>query len=275
VTDAGLGAGRVRALLEAHGVRPSKSLGQNFVIDPNTIRKLVAHARLEPTETVLEVGAGVGSLTVALARVASRVVAVELDRGLVSALVESLDGASNVDVVHGDALRLDLDAFGARSMVANLPYNIAAAVVIRALESAPRISALTVMTQREVGERLVAAPGSRLYGRASVIVSFHARARIAMTVSRRAFYPVPRVDSVVVRMERRARQRLVDPERLAIVVRAAFSQRRKTLRNALAPLAGSVTAAEAALREARLDPAARAETVSVDGFVALARVLPA
>lgn len=272
MSPAGIGARRLRTLLERHGVSPARPLGQNFVIDPNTIAKVVAAAQLGPGEHVLEIGAGGGSLTVALARAAGRVTAVEVDARLLPVLRETLAGCDNVTVVHGDARALDLNAFGAGALVANLPYNIAATVVLRVLESAPGIAALTVMTQREVGERLAAAPGSKVYGATSVLCALHARARVVAPVSRRAFFPAPNVDSVIVRLERTPPP-AADPEAFRRVVKAAFSQRRKTLRNALAALAGSPDAAAAALVRAGLDPGARAEQVGPEGFAALAREL--
>ena len=268
-----LGAARVRDVLDRHGVRPSRALGQNFVIDPNTVRKVVGAAGLDGSQRVLEIGAGVGSLTVALAGASAHVVAVEVDRRLIAVLQETLAGHSNVDVVHADALREDLSAFAATKVVANLPYNIATPLVLRLLADVPSVDELTVMTQREVGERLAAGPGSRVYGQASVMVAYHARASVAASVSRRAFYPVPRVDSVVTRITRRTRTVSVDLEDLRATVRAAFGQRRKTLRNALAPLAGSSEAAEDALRRAGVDPRRRAEHLDLDGFAAIARAL--
>ncbi|CAN5605544.1 16S rRNA (adenine(1518)-N(6)/adenine(1519)-N(6))-dimethyltransferaseRsmA [soil metagenome] len=273
MSDGTFGARHLRELLDAHGVRPRKALGQNFVIDPNTIRKMVATAGIRPDQRVLEIGPGGGSLTVALAAAARSVVAVELDRSLLPVLEETLASAGNVEVVAGDAMRLDLACFGASHLVGNLPYGIAAPLVVRALEEAPGISELTVMTQAEVGRRLAAGPGSKLYGRVSVVVGLFATAMTAMTVSRRAFFPVPRVDSVVVRIVRRPGPLEVDPGRLSAVARAAFSQRRKTLRNALADLAGSVERAEEALARAGVEPGARAEAVDRDGFIALARAL--
>ncbi|MGH2694447.1 MAG: 16S rRNA (adenine(1518)-N(6)/adenine(1519)-N(6))-dimethyltransferase RsmA, partial [Actinomycetota bacterium] len=237
-----LGPRRLRELLDRHGVRPRKELGQNFVIDPNTIRKVVAIAKVSPEDAVLEIGAGAGSLTLELARAARRVMAVEFDRRLLPLLHEALDGLSNVELVHADVLQMDLEVVDATSMVGNLPYNIAVPVVMRVLERAPQIVDLTVMTQREVGERLAAGPGSKTYGRVSVLVQYRARAMIAGKVSKRVFYPAPDVDSVIVRIERRERLPEVDQTMLSSVVTAAFAHRRKTLRNTLASLAGSPTA---------------------------------
>ena len=268
-----LGARRLRELLRAHGASPKRSLGQNFVIDPNTIRKVVAAAQIAPDDRVLELGAGCGSLTLGLAGVAAHVSAIEIDDRLVELLHESLEGVGNVTIHHEDALVSDLAATGATIAVGNLPYNIATHLVLRVFEEAPEIRRLTVMTQKEVGERLVAPPGSKVYGQTSVMVRYFGAARVIGRVSRRAFYPVPNVDSVIVAIDR-GPQPDVDRERLFSVIRAAFSQRRKTLRNALAERAGSAGAAEGVLERAGLAPSARAEELTLDDFVALTRAFP-
>jgi 16S rRNA (adenine1518-N6/adenine1519-N6)-dimethyltransferase len=262
-----LGAGRVRELLRAHGIRPTKVLGQNFVVDPNTIRKVVDAARLDPTDAVVEIGAGCGSLTLGLVTAASRVVAVEVDARLVGLLREVTSGMTNVEIVQADALQLDLDALGVSKLVGNLPYNVAATLVVNVLESCASIRQLTVMTQREVGERLAAEPGSKVYGKTSVIVGFHARARLVGRVSRRAFYPEPNVDSAIVNVERRPRLPEVDPRLFHSVVRAAFSQRRKMLRGTLAPVLGRDV--DEILEGAGVDPDARPEALGWEGFVAI------
>jgi 16S rRNA (adenine1518-N6/adenine1519-N6)-dimethyltransferase len=267
-----LGARRVQELLKRHGVRPRKRLGQNFVVDPNTIRKLVALAEVGPTDTVIEVGAGAGSLTLGLAAVAARVIALEVDSALVPVLEEVLEGAPNVAVRHADALHTDLGALGGDSLVGNLPYGVASRIVLDALERAPGLDRFTVLTQREVGERLAATPGTKAYGATSVMVACFAEAGVVAGVSRNAFYPVPRVDSVVVSLRRRKH-----PGNAALlrpVVRAAFSQRRKSLRNSLTSLAG-VRRAEMALEAAGVPPLTRAEELGVDDFFALARALAA
>jgi 16S rRNA (adenine1518-N6/adenine1519-N6)-dimethyltransferase len=267
-----LGARRVRELLSAHGVNPTKTLGQNFVIDPNTIRKAIAAADVLPMDHVLEIGAGAGSLTVGLARVATRVTALEVDPGLIAVLHEVTAGIENVEVVEGDARTYDLGSINPDVLVANLPYNIAALVVLRVLESVPTARSLTVMTQREVGERLSAPPGSKTYGQTSVLVAFHGAARVAGSVSRRAFWPVPGVDSVLVRIDRRPVPD-VDRATLYTVVKSAFGQRRKTLRQALATLVGSPALAEELLRSASVASTARAEELPLEDFVAIAREL--
>lgn len=265
-----LGASRVHELLSAHGIRPKQTLGQNFVIDPNTIRKVAAAADLSPTERVLEIGPGVGSLTLALAGAAAWVDAVEVDARLLGPLSDVLSGVANVAVHHADALTTDLSTYGASTVVANLPYNIAATVVLRVLETAPDVTKVVVMTQREVGERLAAAPGSKIYGLTSVLVGLRGRARTVAPVSRRAFYPVPAVDSAIVRFDRDERFAPELTEKVRAIARAAFGQRRKTMRNSLAGLAGDVGEAEAALERAGVDARTRPEDLDVEGFVRIA-----
>jgi 16S rRNA (adenine1518-N6/adenine1519-N6)-dimethyltransferase len=265
-----LGARRIRELFEAHGIRPHKELGQNFVIDPNTIRKVVEVAGDLSDKVVLEIGAGAGSLTLGLAGAARRVIAVEFDARVVPALSEALIGIDNVDVAEADAMKLDYAALEATVMVANLPYNIAVPLVMAVLETAPQMTSLTVMTQREVGERLAASPGNKSYGQVSVLVGYWARANVAARISRNAFFPVPTVDSVLVRIVRREPP-AVPYGRLNEIVKAAFGQRRKTLRNTLRPLGSSVNEVERSIRAAGVDPSARPETVGLDGWVAITR----
>ena len=269
-----LGAKRLMELLAHHGHRPTKSLGQNFVIDPNTIRKVVAASGVSKSDRVLEIGAGPGSLTLGLAAAAESVVAVEIDTHIVPVLRDAVAGASNVEVVVGDALNLDYAGFGANRLVANLPYNIATQIVLLALEGAPAITSLTVMTQKEAGERLVAGPGSKVYGATSVLTAFHGEARLAGTISRRAFYPVPNVDSVMVRIERRASDPGIDRGRFYRVVKAAFSQRRKMARSTLAEIFGDQTEAAGALVAAGASPTARAEEIGLETYLKLAASSP-
>jgi 16S rRNA (adenine1518-N6/adenine1519-N6)-dimethyltransferase len=262
-----LGAARVKELLRSNGIRPSRSLGQNFVVDPNTIEKVVGLAEIEPADSVLEIGAGLGSLTLGLAVAARRVVAVEKDRRLARLLAQVTAGAP-VEVVEGD-----LSCIEANKCVSNLPYSVAARVVLRVLAEAPLVSSLTVMVQKEVGARLAAVPGSKVYGASSVLVAVHAEAVVAGSVSRYAFWPVPRVDSVVVKLRRKPAP--AGAETLETVVRAAFAQRRKSLRNSLAAVAGSPEAAAAALETAGVAPQARAEELSLAQFVSVGRRLGA
>ncbi|MGI8709318.1 MAG: 16S rRNA (adenine(1518)-N(6)/adenine(1519)-N(6))-dimethyltransferase RsmA [Actinomycetota bacterium] len=267
-----LGTRRVRELLDEHGVRPRKALGQNFVIDPNTIRKMVALAQVGPDDAIVEVGAGAGSLTLALAMVARRVVALEKDIKLIPVLEQVLQGRDNVKTIRGDALEHDLGALGADHLVANLPYNVAATVVLRALEGAPGITSLTVMTQREVGERLAAGAGSKAYGLSSVLVAYFADARVVARVSRRAFWPEPNVDSVIVRLVRRPSP-AVPQDVFFAIARAGFAQRRKMLRGSLRGVVDQPDRLEGALSKAGIDPTIRAEELDLEGFVALAEQL--
>lgn len=268
------GAGRLRALFDKHGAHPTKALGQNFVIDPNTIGKIVSIAGVGADDDVIEFGAGAGSLTAGLAAAARSVIAIELDHTLIPVLRE-VASMPNVTIIEGDALELDLSGFQVTKLVGNLPYNSAAQMVIRTLESAPQIMSLTVMTQKEVGERLAAEPGSDAYSGASVLVRYFAEARVAARISRSVFWPAPNVDSVLVTITRRRPEPLCDYAAFRTVVRAGFTQRRKTLRNTMGLVLGDPIRAEGWIVSAGLDPSVRAETVDLDGFVALARSMPA
>jgi 16S rRNA (adenine1518-N6/adenine1519-N6)-dimethyltransferase len=268
-----LGAAAVREALEQKGIRPTKSLGQNFVIDPNTIRKVLDVAAIDPEDVVLEIGAGAGSLTLGLADRARTVVAIEKDPRLIEVLEETLAGTNNVRVVEGDAMEFEYSTSGANALVANLPYNVAAPLVIGVLERAPEIRNLTVMTQREVGERLAAPAGSKTYGRSSVMVALYGSASVGAKVSRRAFWPVPNVDSVIVRIVRASAPLHEDAATFRAVVESCFSSRRKTVRNGLAGLTGSAARAESILGAAGVDPSARAETLAPGRFAAIARAL--
>ena len=269
---------RVRALLAAHGLVPNRSLGQNYLADPNTARKVARLGGAHPDATVLEIGPGLGSLTLALRAAGARVVAVEVDERLVPALEEVLAGDPGVRVVVADALRADLAALApeAGSMVANLPYNIATPLVMRTLTESPRLTELTVMVQREVGERMAAEPGSAAYGAVSVKLAALAEARVVSAVSRRVFVPEPNVDSALVSIRRRPHPALggVAYPALARVVEAAFSQRRKTLRNALRSLGLDAEVVEAACAAAGIDPSVRAERLGLGELAALTRALP-
>lgn len=273
MTGALLGPRRLRALLAEHNVVPRKDLGQNFVIDPNTISKMVDLSGVGAGDHVVEIGAGAGSLTLALATRVARVTAIEFDRALLPVLTAVVGKLDNVDVVRADALVFDLDSIDAGALMGNLPYNIAATIVLRALEEAPQLGTLTVMTQREVGERFAAGPGSKDYGATSVLLRYFGRARVEARVSRRAFYPVPNVDSVIVQVSRRSGTPAVTYDRFRIVVKSAFSQRRKMLRNTLGNMTDSPAVAEEALRRAGIDATARAEEIDFDGFVAVAAAL--
>lgn len=264
------------------GVRPTKRLGQNFVHDPNTVRRIVTAAAVGATDVVLEVGPGVGSLTLALLDVVDHVVAVEVDPRLVQGLPATVAErapqlAQRLTVVEGDALRLravDLPV-APTALVANLPYNVAVPVLLHLLAELPSLASALVMVQAEVAHRLAAAPGTTHYGVPSAKVGFFGVARWAGAVGRHVFWPVPRVESGLVRFQRDDQPPWpVDPasrQRVFAVIDAAFAQRRKTLRAALASWAGSPEAAERRLVAAGIDPSARGETLDTAAFVRLAK----
>ncbi len=270
----------VRALLDAHGLRPSRALGQNFLVDANTARRIVHLAGVREGERVLEIGPGLGSLTVALAAGGAHVHALEMDRHLLPALESVLAdaGASDVHVVQGDALTYDyereLDG-GPWVCISNLPYNVATPVVLRILEVAPCVQRLLVMVQREVGERLASGPGSRVYGASSVRVRYHATASVVGSVPPTVFLPKPNVESVLVLIERRPAPavHLDDPESMFRLVRAGFGQRRKMLRRSLRAELGD--GVDGILERAGVDPRARAESLDVEAWAAVARAVAA
>jgi 16S rRNA (adenine1518-N6/adenine1519-N6)-dimethyltransferase len=271
--------GDVRGLAGRLGVRPSKRLGQNFVVEPGTVRRIAALAALEPQDVVLEVGPGLGSLTLALLEAGpDRVVGVEIDAALAAELPRTIAArapglADRLAVVAADALRIgDHDLPVAPSvLVANLPYNVAVPVLLHLLAALPSLRRGLVMVQAEVAERMCAPPGSRVYGTPSAKLAWFAAARPAGPVPRSVFWPVPNVDSRLVAFTRR------DPpataasrEEVFAVVDAAFRQRRKTLRAALSGWAGSAPEAERLLRAAGLDPGARGESLDIAEFARLA-----
>jgi 16S rRNA (adenine1518-N6/adenine1519-N6)-dimethyltransferase len=269
----------VREIAGRLGVRPSKRLGQNFVIEAGTVRRIAALAAVRPDDVVLEVGPGLGSLTLALLETGpARVIAVEVDPMLAAELPRTIAArapalAGRLTTIGGDALRIsERDLPVAPSvLVANLPYNVAVPVVLHLLAALPSLERGLVMVQAEVADRMCAGPGSRVYGAPSVKLAWYAAARLAGTVPRTVFWPVPNVDSRLVSFRRH------DPpaaaasrEEVFAVVDAAFGQRRKTLRAALSGWAGSAPEAERLLRVAGIDPAARGESLSVAEFARLA-----
>jgi 16S rRNA (adenine1518-N6/adenine1519-N6)-dimethyltransferase len=261
----------VRDLAARLGVRPTKSLGQNFVVDGNTVRRIVKAAALRPDDVVVEVGPGLGSLTLGLLPEVRRVVAVEVDPVLAAALPATAARAGgDLEVVTADALKVTaLPGPEPTALVANLPYNVAVPVLLTMLHRFPSLARGLVMVQQEVADRLTAPPGSKVYGVPSVKLAWYAAARQAGAVPRSVFWPAPNVDSGLVAFERREPP---EGERAATfaAVDAAFAQRRKTLRAALAPWAGSPAAAERALRDAGVDPGLRGEALDVAAFARVA-----
>jgi 16S rRNA (adenine1518-N6/adenine1519-N6)-dimethyltransferase len=265
-----LGPADIRAIAARLGVRPTKQLGQNFVHDANTVRRIVRVAGVAPGDRVLEIGPGLGSLTLGLVEAGASVIAVEIDPVLAAELPSTVPG---VTVVVEDALRLkELPGEAPTRLVANLPYNVAVPVLLRMLELFPSLAAGLVMVQSEVAERLAAPSGSKVYGVPSVKAAWWASVVAAGGVPRGVFWPVPNVDSSLVAFTRRPPP---GDEHLRLLtfsaIDAAFAQRRKTLRAALSGWAGSAPEAEKLLRAAGLDPSLRGEQVDVTGFAALAR----
>ncbi len=283
LTSAGprlLGPADVRSLAEALGIRPTKQRGQNFVIDANTVRRIVRAADLRPSDVVVEVGPGLGSLTLGLLGAVSRVVAVEVDPLLARALSHTVERfapgyVDRLDVVEADALRIDaLPGPPPTALVANLPYNVSVPVLLHLMALLPSLEKGLVMVQAEVADRLAAEPGSRTYGVPSVKAAWYARVRRAGSVGRNVFWPAPNVDSGLVAWERRDPPAVsVTREAVFAVVDAAFAQRRKTLRSTLKAMAGSADAAETALAHAGVSPMARGESLGVEDFARIAEGL--
>lgn len=275
--DALLGPADIRELAAALGVRPTKQRGQNFVIDANTVRRIVRTAEVRPDDVVVEVGPGLGSLTLALLEAADRVVAVEIDDTLAAALPATItarapERATRFSLVHSDAMDVrELPGPPPTALVANLPYNVAVPVLLHMLDRFPTVERTLVMVQAEVADRLAARPGNKVYGVPSVKANWYAEVRRAGSIGRNVFWPAPNVDSGLVSLVRRDPPGTTATKReVFAVVDAAFAQRRKTLRAALAGWAGSPAAAEAALVAAGVSPQARGESLTVEEFARIA-----
>ncbi len=275
-----LGAAEIRRLAAELDLRPTKNLGQNFVHDPNTVRRIAKAAALDGHQQVLEVGPGLGSLTLGLLDAVPAVTAVEIDRRLADLLPATVaahrGSTEGLTVVTADAMAItpaDLPALPT-ALVANLPYNVAVPVLLHLMDQLPSITRVLVMVQAEVADRLAAGPGSKTYGVPSVKAAWYGTARRAGSISRSVFWPVPGVDSALVSLDRSAQPRSADRRTVFAVIDAAFAQRRKTLRTALAGWAGSAAAAEDILHRAGVDPGARGEVLDVDSFIAIAQAKP-
>ena len=273
----------IRELCAQLNIRPTKTLGQNFVNDPGTVRKIVRNAGVQAGEQVLEIGPGLGSLTLALLEAGAQVSAVEIDPPLAQALPTTAQARfpeAKLQVFTADALTItgpeSIDGAAPTRLVANLPYNVAVPIVLTVLEKLPSIQTVLVMVQAEVADRLAATPGNKIYGVPSAKVAWYASARRTLTIGRNVFYPVPNVDSALVKIERRPHpDTAATREQVFAVIDAAFAQRRKTLRQALAGLVGSAGAAQEALERAGVSPTARGETLDIDQFAAVAQQLNA
>jgi 16S rRNA (adenine1518-N6/adenine1519-N6)-dimethyltransferase len=275
-----LGPAEVRGLADRLGIRPTKALGQNFVHDPNTIRRIVRDAEVAAGETVLEVGPGLGSLTLGLLAAGAAVTAIEIDPRLAAELPETVrrrapELAERLTVLQADAVSVrDLPGPPPTALVANLPYNVAVPVLLNLLAAFESIRHGLVLVQLEVADRLAAGPGSRVYGAPSAKLAWYGPARRIGVVGRSVFWPVPNVESGLVRFSRGQPPAGSDRDRVFTVIDAAFAQRRKMLRSALAGLFGSAAAAEAALLRAGVAPTARGETLDIGGFARIAAELP-
>lgn len=274
-----LGPAQLRALALELELRPTKKLGQNFVHDPNTVRRIVRTAELEPADVVLEIGPGLGSLTIELLESVSQVIAIEIDDRLARRLPDTVDeqvpgGRERLSVINADALTVEsLPEPAPDVLVANLPYNVSVPVLLHVLERFPTVQRALVMVQAEVADRICAGPGSRTYGVPSAKVAWYAGAERAGSVSRHVFWPEPNVDSALVALRRRDEPQ-GDRGATFAVIDSAFAQRRKTLRAALTQWAGSPDAAAAACESAGIDPGARGESLSVSEFARLAAARP-
>lgn len=271
-----LGPAEIRELAAELDVTPTKKLGQNFLHDPNTVRRIVAAAELAPDDHVVEVGPGLGSLTLGLIDTAASVTALEIDPRLVGRLPNTVgefaaDYADRLTVINTDALkasRADFDA-APTALVANLPYNVSVPVLLHLLAELPSISRVLVMVQKEVADRLAAQPGSKIYGVPSVKAAFYGDVSRAGTIGKHVFWPAPNIESGLVRIDVAADAPRELRDTVFPLVDAAFAQRRKTLRSTLSGIYGSAVAAEDALRAAGIDPGLRGEKLTVADFIRL------
>lgn len=279
VTAELLGATVIREIASRLNIVPTKKLGQNFVIDPNTVRYIVDQSHITETDIVLEVGPGLGSLTLGLLAKANKVVAIEIDSRLAQELPHTVqrfapDLTDRLTVIEADALKITPDQLGGvepTAIVANLPYNIAVPVTIHLLEVFPSVTNVLVMVQKEVADRICAGPGSRTYGIPSVKIKWFGRAESAGNIGKNVFWPAPNVDSGLVRIT--VQPQVGNRAKVFSIVDACFAHRRKTLRAGLSEYAGSPTLAEVALRNAGIDPSDRAERLDLSHFVALSETL--
>lgn len=274
-----LSASEIRKLGADLQLRPSKSLGQNFVVDGNTCRKIVRLAGLKASDVVLEVGPGLGSLTIALLADAAHVIAVEIDNRLANQLPKTMaahapERVNALTVIHDDALNVTNLALRPTVLVANLPYNVSVPVLLHIMENFPSIERGIVMVQAEVADRLAAPPGSKVYGVPSVKLKWWADSQVASQISREVFWPVPRVDSSLLAFSRRSDSRVADePLRkwTFAIIDSAFAQRRKMLRASLGTFLGNSESASTYLNSIGIDPTSRAENLTLEQFIAIAR----
>ena len=273
----------VKQLLSSHGFTFSKSLGQNFLIDGNIVRKIVASANISSEDYVLEIGPGMGTLTEELALNAKKVVSVELDKSLLPILDETIGKYDNVEIVSGDILDIDVDQLigeklngGPVKVVANLPYYVTTPIIGKLIESQANIDSIIVMVQKEVAERMAAGPGSKTYGSLSVFVNFYTNPEIVVKVPKTVFMPQPKIDSAVIKLQMKSQLPDVDKDQFFKVVKAAFSKRRKTIFNALSTYGFDLEREifKEYLLKANIKLEERAENLSVEDFIKISAILP-
>jgi 16S rRNA (adenine1518-N6/adenine1519-N6)-dimethyltransferase len=281
---ASLGAGAIRELAARVGIIPTKKLGQNFVIDPNTVRYIVEQSRIDSQSVVVEVGPGLGSLTLRLLEVASHVSAIEIDSRLAAQLPVTVEEMcpellGKLEVLNRDAMQVQFGALvpAPTALIANLPYNVAVPVLLHFLAEIPTLSSVLVMVQKEVADRLCAGPGSRTYGIPSVKIQWFGKAEAAGNIGKNVFWPAPNVDSGLVRVHVSHPHGEMEENRSDVfqVIDAAFAHRRKTLRAGMADYIGTAQLAEQVLRQAEIDPGARAETLELASFIRLSAAIKA
>jgi 16S rRNA (adenine1518-N6/adenine1519-N6)-dimethyltransferase len=277
-----LGAGAIRELAVRVGIIPTKKLGQNFVIDPNTVRYIVEQSRIDSQSVVVEVGPGLGSLTLRLLEIASHVAAVEIDSRLAAQLPITVEERcpellGKLNVLNRDAMKVQSGELipAPSALIANLPYNVAVPVLLHFLAEIPTLSSVLVMVQKEVADRLCAGPGSRTYGIPSVKIQWFGKAEAAGNIGKHVFWPAPNVDSGLVRIHVTHPHSAVEEDRREVfqVIDAAFAHRRKTLRAGMSDYIGTAQLAEQVLTQADIDPGARAETLCLDAFIRLSAAI--
>lgn len=273
----------LKQIIEEHRFKFSKSLGQNFLIDGNIVKKIVRDAGITKDDYILEVGPGIGTLTEELSLRAKKVVAVEIDKNLLPILDITLKRYENIEIFHGDILDIDIKKLiderlegGPVKVVANLPYYVTTPIIARFLEEDLNVESLTIMVQKEVAQRMVSKEGSKVYGSLSVFVNFYSEPEILLNVPKSVFMPSPKIDSAVIRLNMKEKLPQVDKDQFFKVVKASFSKRRKTILNALSSYGFQLTKEEfkTALEKAGIDPKSRAEELNLEQFVSLSEVLP-
>ena len=273
----------VKEVLERHGFKFSKSLGQNFLIDGNIVRKIVSEANITSNDYVLEIGPGMGTLTEELALRAKKVVAVELDNTLIPILEETIGKYNNVEVIHGDILKVDIEKLindklngGPIKVVANLPYYVTTPIIGKLIEDNLNIDSIIVMVQKEVAERMVAQPGGKEYGTLSVFINFYCQPEIIVKVPKTVFMPQPKIDSAIIKLKIKKELPEIDRDKFSKVVKASFSKRRKTIINSLSSYGFNIDKdiIREVLENANIDLNIRAENLSIEDFIKISKTLP-